>query len=601
MEYLAYATVTLVLLYTLGIGFTLLLLPKEFQRYCLLIAPWVGYSYAVVASWQIYFFGARLGGIALLLILLLPVAGAAGILLRQGKTVLSAIFSDGPVLGGLAISAAVFLILSLPVLSSGQGLTTLSLFNHDPPLYALVTRFLSDFGRDSSIGFIGQREGWFNMWVARDYFGPPAFAALAGACFGARPDQTITLCVNLFFAFGSSTVFLLLRDTLGYSSKASLLGLLLVGFHPALYYVTLQGFFGQVIGTPLTVMLFWANGKLFDAQQNKADFARYQGLLICFTAGLLLSYPPLLPVAWCITLLYSAILAASRRSMRLVVLSLISHLFAFAVAAALCPARARTFIKFLQLNVKEQAGWFVPFFSPDFFVGLSYQNAPRTFPSPFLHLVWAASATVVGLFLLFITYKKARDTTIACWACCAVVYAGCFVLAVGGGPQGEFGGYKSFKLATYGLTFFVASLTSLLSLRPVAWNSFTVGIKIVAVVAVACGYAWADARLLFALVTTGKRVQPQYQDLVAVDADPKVESVNILGTSGWETMWAAYFLMDKKIYMETQTYYRASALKGAYDLYDSRSQTPPRQLSSGQNLPIRRLNDRLSLIGPSSH
>src|SRR5947207_301353 len=235
MEYLAYGLATVLIFYALGLGLTLWILPAELRQYSLIIAPWVGYWYLSLACLSLYEFGGAITGTAAQIILLLPVLCLVVALVTKGPVgILSGIFSNRRVLGALGLAGGGFLFFSIPLLSEGRGLTTVSLFNHDVASYAIVTRFFTDFTRTSSAGVVGQGIAFYHKMADEGYFGPCAFVGFLGSPLGVMPHQTITLCINLFAALGVASLFLFLYDILKVRPKVAYLGIALFAFHPAL-------------------------------------------------------------------------------------------------------------------------------------------------------------------------------------------------------------------------------------------------------------------------------------------------------------------------------------------------------------------------------
>jgi hypothetical protein len=598
MEYLAYGFAALLVLYALGLGFTLLLLPRELRHYSLIIAPWVGYSYGALACWEVYELGGRISPQVAQLILLPPILCLIVALFIQGfSRTLEAIFGSRKTMGALLLAAAVFAFLSIPVLGNTKGLTTISLFNYDIAHYAPASRFCMEFTRTSSVGFVGQGLEWFNSIPMKWFFGPVSAAAFLGTYLGIMPDQDSTLCVHLFCALGALSVYLLLYDILKVRTKIAFLGMALFGFHPAFYYVAWEGFFAQVVAMGLTVMIFWTHSKLVEPTHDRRCLARYLILLTCFTSGLLLTYQHLLPFVWIFSGVYSVVLAIHRRAVGPIWIPAMGHLVALAGYAALCFPRFIGFFGNFKVIATVQAGWDMPFFSPDYLAGLSYQNSPFAIESPLVHLVAAIAVSAIAFFWLLLVWRKAKASTVGLWLSCCVVYTGSIILAFSGGG-GQIGGYKSFKFATYFLPLFVAAFVCLFDIVPVAWRRLSLVFKVVMLISLFSCYVRADARLLEAMRVAGQRVDPQYRDLLSIDRDNKVDSINIMGPDGWEAMWAAYFLMHKKLYMENASYWPRSDLEGGYDLLDNKINAPVRHLPAARVPGIRRLNDRFNLIGP---
>lgn len=598
MQYLAYAAAATFVLYALGLGYTLLLLPRDRQHYAVIVAPWVGYCYASLICWHVCYLGGKIDSFTVKWIFLPSLISLGVALFTQGiRSVFAAVFCRNTG-GALVVAAAAFVVLSIPAFWDTTALTTVSLFDYDTAQYASFSRFYSEFTRGSTVGFVGQNIHYFDSFLIGGYFGPTAFAAFAGASLGVMAHQDTTLCINLFAAFGAAALFLILHDTLKFSAKVAWLGIALFGFHPALQYLVLQGFFGQIVGIGLAVMMFWVNALLVEPRATLRDQVCRLILLSCFTFGLLLTYQQMLLFVWALSGIYSAHFALLRKDARPLAKCVIWHLCAFAISGLVCYPRALELFSFVQHAVTAQAGWFLPFYSPDYLAGVSYQNAPFTITNPHLHTVLAIVICAFASFLFAVTYPNAKRPIPTLWLCCGIFYVGCILLAFKGSENGQMGGYKSFKIITFFLPLFVAAVTSLLGIQPAFWKNLSKVVKIAALTGLVSGYYLCHTRLLDALRSNGKRVEAQYQDLLTVDSDQNIESVNILGGDGWEIMWAAYFLMHKNLSMESRSYYRAGPLQGKYDLQDRRGNAPIRHLPSGRVPPFRHLNDRFTLLGP---
>lgn len=71
MFYFLTAVGIMALLYFLGLGFTLFLIPRGEAGHWI-VAPWVGYCYISVVSWQLYRLGLSINQLAATLLLIPP-------------------------------------------------------------------------------------------------------------------------------------------------------------------------------------------------------------------------------------------------------------------------------------------------------------------------------------------------------------------------------------------------------------------------------------------------------------------------------------------------------------------------------------------------
>jgi hypothetical protein len=601
MQYFCYSLVIIALLYALGLGFTILLLPESQRRYALILAPWIGYCYVGLACWPVFYYGGQIGRQTAAVILIPPLLCLGIALFRKRHAKLGRTIAHLPTLGALAVAAAGFVVLSIPVFWSSNPLTTVSLGNNDIVTYAALARYLSEFTRHSMEGFIGQlavSPNPFESATRAFYFGSPAFIAFVGKLLGLMPHQYTSLCVFVLSAAGASVVFLLLYETCQLGVRAALIGVGFVTFHPMIQFIALEGFFAQVVGTGLALLLFWTNTKLFDRTGARFDKFRLGILLTLFTCGLLLNYPHMLLFVWFFVALYSIILAVLERSLYGIRISVVTNILAMLATAMILPQRVGPFFQLFKVYASAEAGWFIPWMAPNYVAGLMYQN-------PFLEVVTVGRAhmalsifvTLAFVIAMYIAYRQGFRRVVAFGLACVAVYAGCFLLAIMGRLDGVVGGYKSFKLVSFFLPFFGTALVALSAVMKSGFGRIDLAVKSVAVAAVITGYAIADRIMLpparFA------RVEANYEVLLGLERTKSVKSINVLGDDFWRTMWTAYFLNHKKLYLEHQSYYVTSELIGEYDLEDkvsSRSQIV--HVKPTETPALAKLNERFTLVGP---
>jgi hypothetical protein len=596
MEYLACAFAAVLVLYASGLGFTLFLLPANLRIYSLIVAPWAGFSYMTLGCWYVYALGGNLTILFVALILIPPLLCLTGAVAVQDiRRGLPGIVFNRNVVGALLVAAAVFVLWSVPLLTHDRGLTSISLYNHDVANYATDSRFLIELVASSPGGFVEQNAEAFRVCPVQCYLGPVSFSAFLSVVCHLMPHHTTTLCINLFAALAVASLFLVLCDTFKTRTFLALLGLSLFGFHPLFTYIVWQGYFAQTVAMGLALMIFWVQGRLLEGGSLRGTVSSLV-LLACFTLALLLSYQHMFPFVWAFAGIYATVIAIHRRSGQPIWRAVGAHLAAFTAAAVLCPTRALSFLSFLNSMTARQAGYFLPFFSPDYVAGLSYQNAPFEVENPIFHQIVMLTVIVAAFVSLVAAFKHSDKESRALWIACLIVYGGALILGLGDRYFAA-GKYKSFKLVGFFLPFFIAGCVCLLRAAAGQRNRFIGTIVILALVVLSTGYLRADVRLLKAM-RIAKAVEHDYQDLLAVDRDPKVDSVNLAGHNGWENMWAGYFLMHKKLYFEGPNYWQPQSVGGAYDLVDDQANLAVRHLPSGHLPLVRRLNGRFYLIGP---
>ena len=406
------------------------------------------------------------------------------------------------------------------------------------------------------------------------------------------------MSISALCLWRSSVIFLLLHETFHLGVGTALCGVGFLVFHPIIEFIALEGFFAQVVGTGLALLVFWTNTKLFESNSARFDRLRLWILLTLFTCGLVLNYSHMLPFVWFFVGVYSISLAFLGRGLYGIKVCVVANILAVLATAMICPHRVVPSIQVFKVYASGLAGWFIPWMTPNYLAGLTFQN-------PFLegrsaepaHLAFSILVAVAFVFAIYIAYRNGFREIVALGLGCVAIYGGGFLLAWMGRQNGTLGGYRSFKLVSFFLPFFGAALVSLSAVVKSGYRSIDLTIKAVAVTAVMMAYTMADRIIL--RPTRFARVEPEFEALVGLERTTSVGSINVLDDIFWRTMWTAYFLIHKKLYFEHQTYYARSELIGDYDLEDkvgSRSEIV--QVKSIGTPAVTKLNDRFTLVGP---
>jgi hypothetical protein len=501
----------------------------------------------------------------------------------------------------LAIAAAGFVVLSIPVFWTAGNLTTVSLGNNDIATYAAMARYLSEFSRHSMEGFVGQMalSPLPLEWATKDfYFGPASFVAFASKLLGLMPHQELSLCVFLLSALCAAVTFILLNETLQLSARVALFGVAFVAFHPMIQYVALEGFFPQVVGMGLALLIFCTNTKLLDKNNARFDNPKLWVLLTLLTCGLLLNYPHMLVFVWFFVAFYSIILAFLERSLPRIKICAVANILALLGTALILPQRIGPFVAIFRVYAAAEAGWFIPWMAPNYIAGLMYKNPLLDAESDWrVRLALSIILALAFMCSMYIAQRNGFRRIVALGVACVTVYAGCFSLAVMGRQNGILGGYKSFKLVVFFLPLFGATFVALSAVVKSGYGRIDLAIKSVVVAAVIGGYAMADNTMLRPARLA--RVEPEYEILRGVERTKSVKSINVLADVYWPTLWTAYFLIHKKLYLAHQSYYQTSELIGEYDLEDKALSRAEIVHVKPIEAPVATpLNERFVLVGP---
>ena len=412
------------------------------------------------------------------------------------------------------------------------------------------------------------------------------------------PHQDLSLCVFLLSALGTATIFMLLHEALQTGVKVALAGVAFVSFHPMLQFVALEGFLSQVAGTGIALLMFWTNTKLLENNSVRFDKAKLWLLLTLFTCGLLLNYPHMLVFVWFFVALYSIVLAFLEKNVHGIRVCVVANILAVLATAMIFPQRIAPFLGIFTLYASVESGWFIPWMGPDYLAGLMYKNPFVEVPSDWrIHLALSLFLALAFVLAMCVAYRKGFRRIVSFGLACIVIYSGCFLLAIMGRKDDILGGYKSFKLVVFFLPFFGVVFASLSALLKSGYRRIDLTVKSIVVMAVITGYAMADNIML--RPARFARVEPEYEILRGLERTKNVNSINVLGGDFWPTMWTAYFLMHKTLYLEHPSYYKTSELVGEYDLEDRVSLGSEIVHVKPIEVPaVAQLNERFTMVGP---
>ena len=571
MEYLLYSFLFICLYVYLGLGTSLLCCPKSLKKYALLLAPMLGYCYLALVGWYCYNF--ELGGTDVYAwAILLPPAFLIGleILKRRRRPSESVKLFNGNLLIPLVVSIISFLILSTPFFRSTDGLTSMSLLNNDVADYASNARYLKEFARSDTVGFLGQ--GDFKYIADNQVFAPSLSTAFAGSLFSLETYELQSLSVHVFFLFGVLLVYALARESFGYNRYAATGITALYGLNPIMYYTVYQGFQSQIIAIALALCIFLLNLQAIENCKKFSDYYPYISLAVLFNWGFSLTYPHMLPFVYTPIVIYLLLISFHSKSYSFALRWISFVVLTLSIAFIMSPYRAKALISYLIIMGRVGAGWFMPWFSPDVISGVTF-----ILSKDFMHLqpsttliraILSIPLILVVAFGFLNTGKTDRKLFLLAGSSLFVVLTGYTILSFMGRTEIGWGGYKSYKLISFFLPLVL--LSSLILYRNIEFTLKYRGryVLLLSLAALIGCNGYSAYNIAKQMSLHGKEVSRNMADLKKIEDNRLIESINILGTDWWDIMWETNFLMRKKLYFETSTYggRSASNLDGQWDL-----------------------------------
>lgn len=448
MEYLYYSALFGLLYFYLGIGFALLASPLALRPYAWMLAPPVGYCYVLLAGWYCYRLelqGTDVYGPALLI----PPGAMllVAVFLRTTRKTTIAGTNLGDVLLPLGVAILGFTVLSIPSMST-PGLTAISEgHNNDIAQYSAVSRFLKEFARSDTLGFLGQ--AWEIKWLADDtVFGAFFSTALAASVIGRPTYQLQNIAMHVFFSYGCLLLYGLARRVFGHAMIGAASLTAVYALSPLTYYTMYQGFVSQIIAMSLMLALLLCYLSSVNDATTRTGEWRYLALAVLLTWGLSLTYPHMVPLIYGAVFVYTAVSGIARRDVRWFVRSTTFMLSTLFFTVLLSPGRAKALVDYFRFTGKVQAGWFVAFLWPDVVTGLTPlpdnvflilgMNSIRALIS-----VLVLAVAVIGIVAV---YRADRDVAILAATLGGIIGCAYVLLAVLGRSPSGLGGFKGYKL-----------------------------------------------------------------------------------------------------------------------------------------------------------
>lgn len=589
MQYLYYAVFAYAYLMFLGFGAGLFVLPQRLQKYGPLLFPFIGYAWAMWVTWQAY--QADLPGTnaygAYVLIAAAAINALAWVYRRDriqmwaGKEIAMAAV---PALAG-------FLLMTIPFVVSPHGATTMALGNNDIADYAGMARFIQEFPRTSQEGFVGQFAN-FRKLSDEIWFGPAAITSLFSSALGSETYRLQSLCITLFFILGSSLVYIFARELFNTENWSAAAIVLLSAIHPVLVRVVYDGFHGQIVATAM-MPGFLAAAILCAREHGWRAKVAYLPLLVAFCWAFMISYSFMLIFGLWVAAAFIVLKAWSDSQLKQGLHSGIVLALAIAICFLISPMRGVMLYKQLGLAT-SQGGYYFGFLSPDRVLGflgndLFLTNAHSTGNE----FIGFAIVLAVGIGC-WAAWRRGYRELAALWVPLLVVYAFSAYLYFRADQSSlAFASYKAFKPIAVFLPIYLTA--TVLAINYIAqavgrWQriSFT---AIVTAIAVAEFYT--TQQLVQRMHATRGVVTREMAQLLEVDHDERVKSINIYSSELWSYLWHTYFLMHKSLYLQTSAYARPQSLPaGDFDLIDL---TDPSGNENGHYLSIQRLNARYQL------
>lgn len=532
------------------------------------MSPLAGYCYLTLLGW--YCYSLDLGGTDVYaLILLFPpliFLYLAHKKHRKQPTISGRLF-DRELIAPLIIGVMSFLVLSVPLLTEINGLTSISPGNNDIADSASTSTYLKEFASSDNIGFLGQST-IFKYLADQLIFGGSLSTAFASSLFSLETYQLQSMSIHIFFLFSVLLVYPLAREFFCYNYYTASGITALYGLSPIMYYTVYSGFQGQLIATGLALCIFLLHLHAINYCNKVSDYCGYIPFAVLFNWGISLTYPHMLPFIYAPLVVYLIVLCFHARSYHIFFNWTLFVIAVLGLTFILSPYRARVSILDLVMLAKIEAGWYMPWFSPDTIFGLTFSKVYLNAHKWFIRFLLSVPLLIIIVCGFIKAYKRDLRILLLSGSFLFVLLAGYIMLCYMGRADVGWGGYKSYKLLSFFLPLILLSSLILFSNEELPSNHRVYYLLPISLtLLIACNF-FSSGAVSMRVSMVHRAVSPDMAELKKIGGNPLVESVNILGTDWWDILWEANFLMRKKLYFETSTYAgrTASSLDGKWNL-----------------------------------
>jgi len=568
MTYLLYSILIILIYVYSGLGLTLLLCPAALRRYVLFLSPLIGYCYLTLVGWWCYRFnlaGTDAYALALMVPPFLFLFYALFRNRKQSDPDSNRVFHP-ELITPLVIGILTFLMISVPLLTRTKELTAVSLGNNDIASYSAVARFVKGFARSDETGYMGQ--GGPIKWLAEEtVFGAVFASAFASSLVSLETYQVQNITLHVFFLFSLLVLYVSARKIFQYSHYGANGITALYGLSPIIYYTVYQGFEAQIIATGLALGIILINVQAVNDCLSYRDYVPYLPFAVLLIWGMVITYPHMLPFVYVPVVAYVFLLGLYTRSIKKVLNWVLFLIGSLIVVVALWPPRAQTLLTYFLNMAAAEAGWFIPLVSPEGWYGILVANLAVS-PDPFpLRLVISSILLILFAWGFIKTYRKDKKLFLLSTSSTLPILAGYFLLAHLGRLENHMGGYKSYKLLTFFLPLLLLGLSIVFhDVNPA--HRTPIAYVLSAILLILVGWNVVSSYRTVDLITvTHKKVGQDLIDLQRLESYPEIQSINIVSTGDWwPIMWQANFLLRKKLFFKTGSYYPASPLDGDWTL-----------------------------------
>ncbi len=282
-----YSIITLISLFFLGYGVTVIFTPKSLEDYRLWLIPWIGLIFLTVILTIFSLLGFSISQIAVPIFFFLIVLNG-WVFIKTKKTPLSISREDIAIL--MLIAFVMVFTLSVLIIKA-KFLTTISMGSNDVVAYAITPDYLLNHSVSEILKVTAPRA--VDDLIRFGFrWGPSLITAFLLYFFRLAGYQYVSIVQPVLFSLSLPLAYIVFRILFRKKSFLGLIFIILgVGLNVNILYILYHNFFGQILFAGFQFILFIFCSTYFDSREFKSHKVSLFDVLVALTlTAIIFSY-----------------------------------------------------------------------------------------------------------------------------------------------------------------------------------------------------------------------------------------------------------------------------------------------------------------------
>jgi len=548
MQYIYYSIATWLIFFLCGLPFIFLPMPTYLAKYRFFLAPTFGYSYVMFFSYYLYRFNLPGTDSYAFFIFAIPLLVCAGLVWRYAKQKSLVGFpfpenaSDSLRCVGHALIS--FIVMSIPYYVIGKGgLLAVSMGNLDLANYAVGTRILQEFPRSFQAGIFGLTKDFLS--INDDYwFGASAIVGNVCSLLSKKPHEMQSMVMAVAASQGAGMIHIYFVENLKFTKLRSHCITIICAISPLYLYAVWQGFGGQIVSMPLIIFLILIATTWPDDPASLPDYKQYVPTFVLVASGILATYHYSLLIITVLVLGAHIVQVIFYKTGALFKRSLCLYAVAMLLTLAINPLRSQSLVITLNYVKDVAAGWFIPWASPTFILGINggklLMGTPAVLSSTY---VYAITTALIILSAYTLARHRKRHAIVFYFGIFLPLMAMTIFFALRDYHGGDFGGYRSFKISSLFIPFLIGGILLFNGYEILSKKYINRTFSLITFICVIYCSLLSLTTITRLMTTYAYRSHRHMTELQRVESYTSVKGLNIPEYDNDTLMWISYFTL----------------------------------------------------------